>query len=812
MIINEMNQTHKSNIKSKATTFAIKTTAKAFEILSSGIYSNKIRAVIRELSCNAYDSHVEAGKADTPFKLHLPDAFGPEFSVEDFGVGMSPEVVEELYTTYFSSTKTDTNDLIGGLGLGSKSPFCYTDQFTIRSRKDGVECIYGAYISSDGAPSIQKKSERVTTEPNGVKVSLAVDPSDFQEFYSEAQEVFKFFRVHPECNKNLGTEDYINFEILDSHGMVGKNTWRNELHIVMGNVAYFVSTHSPIINKFESWIREELRGGVNYIFKFDIGSLNVAASRETISFDEETTENFINRITHLMNSALSRIQKDIDLLPSLSEKFEYFMNHYSMDSHFAKKAMYKDNSIRDWYRLRTSYFINKCILKDKYTEESDLVYSINRNERRELRSLRDIYAPIRSTLCSGDHFQLLFTDPEVNITKNQIYNYIRRSGRKHYLNLVVLTKSEVRELEETYVDLEGNTQHKKGRFTIKPDDSDLQEINENIKEYFGEDDTPIRIITTKDILDAWSEHREEIKEKSRETRRLKLLNEKKGVQAVVKPTTPRIKKNEFRVWLANADASYSIESYDHIVDLNEIVKGRYLVAKTIFQGTELCRNALRSDIFEMRCYNATPTDLAAFCKALVEIFGLDGILLVKNNSQLERLKDKIESIGSDTILYELGVDDIQMSEDELKQLIKYREAAHYQSINHSQLNLIDFLQGKIIKGYNYKNTRLLYNHLRNKYQCIKDAEVEVDRLNDKFYYKYRYLNVGSSVYNKFPPSEFSFVETIIEEITEDIVDKEFEVIGRKYPFLVMYSVTTEMEETYMKAMDLFYESNQVENS
>lgn len=810
-----MNRTHKSNIKSKATTFAIKTTAKAFEILSSGIYSNKIRAVIRELSCNAYDSHVEAGKPEVPFKLHLPDAFEPEFSVEDFGVGMSPEVVEELYTTYFSSTKTDTNDLIGGLGLGSKSPFCYTDQFTVRSRKDGVECIYGAYISSDGAPSIQKKSERATTEPNGVKVSLAVDPSDFQEFYSEAQEVFKFFRVQPECNKNLGTDDYINFEILDSHGMIGKNTWRNELHIVMGNVAYFVSTHSTIINKFESWIKEELRSGVNYFFKFDIGSLNVAASRETISFDEETTENFINRITYLMNGALSRIQKDIDLLPSLSEKFEYFMNHYSMDSHFAKKAMYKDNSIRDWYQLRTSYFINKCVLKDRYTEEGDPVYSINMNDRRELRSLRDIYTPIRSTLCGSEHFQFLFTDPEVNITKNQIYNYIRRSWRKRHLNLVVLTKSEVRELEETYVDLEGNTQHKKGRFTIKPDDSDLREINENIKEYFGEDDTPIRIITTKDILDAWSEHREEIKEKSRETRRLKLLEGKKGVQAVVKPTIPRIKKNEFRVSLVNADTSYSIKTYDHIVDLNEIVKGRYLVAKTIFQGRELCRKALSSSIFEMRCYNPTPDDLATFCKGLVEIFGLDGILLVKNNSQLERLKEKIEAIGSETILYKLGIDDIKMSVDEINQLIKYKEVARYASNTLSELELMDFLQGKILKGYSRSDTKLLYKHLRNKYQCIRDAEVEVDKLNDKFYNKYRYFNIGYDIYNKFTPSEFDFIETVAQQITEEVTDREFEIIERRYPFLLKtaaYERTPEMEETYMKAMDLFYESNQIKNS
>lgn len=40
--------------------FRIRNSAKAFNILSSGLYANKIRAIIRELSCNAVDSHVAA--------------------------------------------------------------------------------------------------------------------------------------------------------------------------------------------------------------------------------------------------------------------------------------------------------------------------------------------------------------------------------------------------------------------------------------------------------------------------------------------------------------------------------------------------------------------------------------------------------------------------------------------------------------------------------------------------------------------------------------------------------------------------------
>ena len=103
--------------------FRIRNSAKAFNILSSGLYANKIRAIVRELSCNAVDSHVAAGKQDTPFDIHLPNTLEPWFSIRDYGLGLSHDQVINIYTTYFESTKTDSNEFIGALGLGSKSPF-----------------------------------------------------------------------------------------------------------------------------------------------------------------------------------------------------------------------------------------------------------------------------------------------------------------------------------------------------------------------------------------------------------------------------------------------------------------------------------------------------------------------------------------------------------------------------------------------------------------------------------------------------------------------------------------------------------------
>ena len=120
-----------------STQFSIKANGKAFKVLIDGLYSDKIRAVVREIWSNAFDAHAMAGNTDKPFDCHLPTIFAPHFAVRDYGVGMSHDQIMRLYTTVFESSKEDTNDQVGKLGLGSKSPFAYTDTFTVTSYKIG---------------------------------------------------------------------------------------------------------------------------------------------------------------------------------------------------------------------------------------------------------------------------------------------------------------------------------------------------------------------------------------------------------------------------------------------------------------------------------------------------------------------------------------------------------------------------------------------------------------------------------------------------------------------------------------------------
>lgn len=296
-------------------TFTINASREAFRILSSGLYSNKPQAIIRELSCNAYDAHVMAGHPDKPFLVHLPCVWEPFLSIEDFGIGLDDDDVNNIYTSYFTSTKTHSNDVIGGLGLGSKTPFSYTDSFTIRARKDSVERLYSAYISDAGSPTVSLISEADTEEPNGVMITLPIRKDDFRTFAREAEKVFVYFKVLPtvtsgemvNLNNNLVTRlDESNGLIVDSNSYNAGN-----VTCVMGNVGYnFRVTDTLLDLKHErAW---KFLNKTSLTIRFNIGDLSVAANRETISFDDESKEVFVNRIVQIMDDYYKDFQDHID--------------------------------------------------------------------------------------------------------------------------------------------------------------------------------------------------------------------------------------------------------------------------------------------------------------------------------------------------------------------------------------------------------------------------------------------------------------------------------------------------------------------
>lgn len=311
------------------TDFKIKATAKSFRILADGLYANKIRAIVRELSCNAYDSHVAAGKPDLPFDVHLPNSLESYFSIRDYGVGLSNEEVTNIFTTFFESTKTGSNDFVGALGLGSKSPFSYTDNFTVTAIKAGVKGVYTAFINEQGVPSIAMMAEEETTEPNGVEIRFAVENQyDFSSFCSEAVYVYRTFKYKPVVSGNSRFKfDDFEYESKDIVPGVHVAKHMNNSVAIMGNIGY------PIRIPDSDQTLGDLKRLLNcsLVMEFAIGELDFQASREGLSYIPQTI-NAIKQKLELLRGELSMfVEREATAIDNLWERAEYLIAKSKVD-------------------------------------------------------------------------------------------------------------------------------------------------------------------------------------------------------------------------------------------------------------------------------------------------------------------------------------------------------------------------------------------------------------------------------------------------------------------------------------------------
>lgn len=287
-------------------TFSIKQSSKAFKILSSSLYKNKILAIIRELSCNAYDAHVDNNIKDLPFDIQLPTALEPSFKIRDYGKGISHEDMLELYTTYFSSTKTNSNEFIGALGLGSKSPFSYVNSFNINSYHNGMLRSYSAFINDEGLPNIVLLMEINSHDKSGLEVEFIVNSDDMYSFKSNSTIVYQYFKTKP----NMLCDTELRFDVYDI--LYYGNNWKidyrsKKAKAIQGNISYPISYES--IPNFPQKYKYLLN--ISLEINFKIGSLDIAASREELSYDKETCSFILKTLSKIHDELLFQIKRSI---------------------------------------------------------------------------------------------------------------------------------------------------------------------------------------------------------------------------------------------------------------------------------------------------------------------------------------------------------------------------------------------------------------------------------------------------------------------------------------------------------------------
>lgn len=295
-----------NNISAEATgQFTVDTNslAKIMSVLTN-LYTDPEGAVVREYLTNALDAQIEAQENDPnyvwrPIEVTTPSRFNKNYIVRDFGIGMSTDEINDIYSKYGKSTKETSNSVTGMLGLGSKCALTYTGQFTITGYKNGVRTRAIISKNEENIPIFQIVDTRATTEPNGVEISVPVrdqnsfaqKTSDFLRWWSDGQ-VLVDGREPVKHGFPLATNEVMEFTIngkkvkekvavySQDGGSTGYYRQAPRSYVVMGNVPYAVSTDH---------IASDLTAaGMGFVAYVPMGSVAFPPSREELTYTNTT--------------------------------------------------------------------------------------------------------------------------------------------------------------------------------------------------------------------------------------------------------------------------------------------------------------------------------------------------------------------------------------------------------------------------------------------------------------------------------------------------------------------------------------------
>lgn len=279
-----------------------------FQLFTKNVYSNPIGTVVREITSNCFDSHVEAKQNNPKWKktpVLIKKSFDKEantyyISFIDFGVGMSPKRIEEVYMVYFESTKRADNTQIGGFGIGGKTPLAYKritgqgegeydNSFFVITNFNKRKYYYCIFEGAE-SPEVSLIHEEDTKEGNGTEIRVPVLEKDIETFEREMLKQLYYFEdiiFEGFDKKDVDGNVIITSKATNDYQIVrGKTFWfrgekyDDKIHVCLGRVAYPID-YDAIDLDYSDY-------NLPVAIKLEVGDINVTASRESLDYSEAT--------------------------------------------------------------------------------------------------------------------------------------------------------------------------------------------------------------------------------------------------------------------------------------------------------------------------------------------------------------------------------------------------------------------------------------------------------------------------------------------------------------------------------------------
>ena len=323
-------QAIESTTGSKKMRLSENASAMVFQLFTKNVYSNPIGTVVREIVSNCFDSHTEA-KVNAPVlvrKFQDTQDNTIYISFIDYGVGMSPDRIENIYGVYFESTKRVDNTQIGGFGIGGKTPLAYKrstgmgegeydNSFNVITNYDGIKYAYLIFEGND-SPVISLLHSEPTTERNGTEVRIPVLPNDVDKFTKEmVRQLYYFENIIFEGFEN----EYKNGETLSNNYQIirGKSflfrgsEYSDLIHICLGRVAYPIDY--SVLGLSSSDYRLPLA------VRLEVGDINVTVSRESIDYSEATIKMLKKKLETVKEEIVGLLAKQYSNIQTLEQYF-----------------------------------------------------------------------------------------------------------------------------------------------------------------------------------------------------------------------------------------------------------------------------------------------------------------------------------------------------------------------------------------------------------------------------------------------------------------------------------------------------------
>ena len=427
-----------------------------FSLLSKDIYAKPVLATVREIICNAWDAHIEAGLTDKPIEIILNEE---DLIIRDFGSGIPDEDIQIRYLTFGSSTKRAKKKVTGGFGLGAKAPWAYTNMFDVTSYCEGTMTLYNiikSHAPNGGAPGAIPVVQIPTTE-TGLKVHVRLKkPTDTGVFKNLIEDVVYGGGILatlngtalPRLNTDEATHPWVIANFAAAVDMTRYDSFdTTSIYVKVGNVLYRVDTHlvskATTVRRFINGLYTESQEKYSLVLLAQDRPIIPLPNREELNYNEKNIEllnelcdEFIKVCTIVKSSGLKYLSEILENMKQAKDGPALLNIGHS-------NTRYKRSCITLPDVLTTPEQVTQCYYNNHYPHTPETI-QFELEERFKILSelnlypqghLKQIFKYLRQYFTvQGKHSQI--RKEFLSKKNNNFLNYIKKHIlRRHYRDL-----------------------------------------------------------------------------------------------------------------------------------------------------------------------------------------------------------------------------------------------------------------------------------------------------------------------------------------------------------------------------------------